>query len=347
MVSKVTRSGFLGRVRASQFLQPLLFWMVAVFVAGFIAAWETRIHRDILYFGVFAPALLYFSRYHWRALSASLVIRLLAVFLGYLLLSLLWSGGPSFDEVYNKIRYALIILSAVAVFAWVFSRDEFWLTRFLAVMLPAGVLVLIFSVLSFYSSEPFPDARLNNLVFYHQNPNSGAVGYYLLIIVGVYGVLAGKTVFQKYGGLLAVLIGSAFLMMAQSRGLIVGAVAATMVQLIYFRVWKILGLVLIGGVAFLVILGQLGWSGRGFFERADSYRFEIWALTLDRVFLSPAIGHGIGADVGVTLESGRREISPHNFVLMVLFVGGGIGGLLLVAILGRCVWVLLGALGKH
>ncbi|WP_155985174.1 O-antigen ligase [Thioalkalivibrio sp. AKL6] len=334
------RAGLWSAKRQSGLLPAFIGWMLAVFLAGFIAAWDTRIHRDILYFGVFFPSIVYFSSFHWRAIGSSWVIRLSALFLFYLVLTLLWGGGAPIGEAYDRVRYAFIILGAIAVLAWMFSVDEQWLSRSLVIMLPVGGGVLAYSILTFYAEEPFPYARLQNQVFYHENPNSGAVGFYLLSIIGAYGVLAGKTVVQKCWGLLALLVGSVFIVLAQSRGLLLGAVLAIFVQLIYLRYWKTIGGLLLGSVVFVVAFELFDWTGRGLLARADAHRIEIWSITVDKILSAPILGHGVGNGLEIVLESGKAMISPHNFFLAVLLVGGGVAGILFSVLVGRSLWVL-------
>lgn len=327
-------------------LPAITSWMLAVFLAGFMVAWETRVHRDVLYLGVFLPALLFYGGAYWRFLGSTWTFRLLALFLGYLVLSLAWGPEGLLGNIYDKSRYALIILGAVAVTGWVLASDEVWLSRLLMVLLPVGAVVLIYSVLTFYGETSYSGARLQNQVFYHQNPNSGAVGFYLLTVLGAYGALAGQAVSLRVLGFLALVVGGAFLVLAQSRGLLAGAFVAIFLQLLCLGRWKLIALLVLALNAVIAGFELFDSSGRGLLERGDAKRLEIWAIVVERILAAPIIGHGISVDTGVVLPSGDRHLSPHNFLLMVLLVGGIVGAGLLMALVGRCVVVLRDAISS-
>lgn len=308
-----------------------LAWGLALFWAGFIFAWTTRVHRDSLYFFVFLPFLLVLGREQLRWLLSSRIIQCLGFFLGYLLLSVAWSPDASFDVLGSKFRYALIIFLAVLATAYMAARDVQWGERFFWILGLAACVVFVYSVSHYYQAHPFPAARLSNLIYYHDNPNPAAVGVLPAFILSLCFVLSGRSQALRLVAVVPLLLSGAFLLLAQSRGLILGAVIGGLFLFIRLRYWKTLVLVLGFALAAVLALEIIDWGGRGLIERAGAQRSVIWQVTLSRIVEAPWFGAGLASDTSVMVGN-RSHVSPHNLWLMAVMVGGVVGGLLLVTL---------------
>lgn len=329
--SLISPQGLWPRFRGWLRDSPFLSWGLAIFLAGFVAFWSTRLHRDSLYFLVFFPLLAALRWRDWKFIFSSGTIKLVSLFLAYMLLTGLW-GGYGDDGLYNSFRYSLIILGAVVAIAWVVSKSDLWPVRWLIALVFAAITALIYSSVVFYAEHPFPASRLVNLLYYHDNPNPAAVGFLLVFVFSLFSVLTGGSRLKWIAivGLLAALV---FLVLAQSRGLLLAAVVSAFVQLVYFRYWKVL---LVAGFAALFGLLALEWTDwgmRGFLERGDARRFEVWQAALSRIAESKIFGEGLGTDTRIEISGGRTVYSPHNLPLMSFLVGGTIGGALLAGLL--------------
>lgn len=310
---------------------PFVSWGLAIFLAGFLAFWSTRLHRDVLYFLVFLPLVTALRWQDWKLIFSSQTVQLVSLFLAYVLLTGLW-GGYGDDGLYNGLRYSLIILGAVVAIAWVVSQSTRWHVRWTIALVFAAVAALIYSAIVFYAQHPFPASRLVNLLYYHDNPNPAAVGFLLVFVFSLFSLLTGgrRLKWIAIVGLLSALV---FLVLAQSRGLLLAAVASAFVQLVYFRYWKILFAAAFAALFGLLALEWTDWGMRGFLERGDARRFEVWQVALSRIAESRFFGEGLGTDTRIEISGGRMVYSPHNLPLMSFLVGGAAGGVLLAGLL--------------
>lgn len=284
------------------------------------------------------PFVVSMTRADWRLLFSCRVVQIVSLFLGYLLLSLVWSPPRGVEFVYDSVRYTLLTLGFVCAVAWVCSRSISCLDRFLIVLVPTATAVLVYSVWIFYADHSFPSSRLSNMVFYRDNPIRGSVGFAFVALLGLAVALNGRRRALKAMGLIGLSVSLLFLLLAQSRGLLLGVAAGAALQLVWHRYWKCLAFsfaILVLGVAAL----EFSDSGaRGFIERADSQRLEIWAGTAERISSAPILGEGIGADTSIVGSDGREYYSPHNVIFMSALVGGLVGLFLFLVVVGASFW---------
>lgn len=81
----------------------------------------------------------------------------------------------------------------------------------------------------------------------------------------------------------------------------------------------LVGALLVSGTAVIVLFSQM------IIERGDSYRLEIWQLTLNKIADHPWIGHGYNADLTLDPGIGYSLQEPHSFALGVLYYVGIFG----------------------
>lgn len=250
----------------------------------------------------------------------------LLLFLGYLLVTLLWSQGVEPSQCYDYIRYALLIFMFVVLVAWVdLVTDGNWLRWLLYLLAPLAFGVLLYSALVFYSEHPFPASRLSNLVFYRHNPNSN-YAYVLLALLGLQWWLTDSSKRLTYLGAGSMVTAAAALVLSQSRTLLLGTVVGSLVLLLGFRRWRCLavgcGLLLLGVVG----LEVANWGVQGLIERGDSYRLDIWALAWQRIAEQPLLGAGIVTEKRFYVAGVYHCM--HNVWLLVALMGGVMGVML-------------------
>ncbi len=93
----------------------------------------------------------------------------------------------------------------------------------------------------------------------------------------------------------------------------------------------IVSIAVTAAVVLLIVPGLMG-------ERGNSYRFELWSLSLQQIAAHPWIGHGYDSELYLDIGVGYLLREPHNFALGVLYYVGVIGLLPWLFMLG---WGLL------
>ena len=315
-----------------------LMWGLIIFLVGFLAAWSTRFHRDVLYFLVLAPFLLGATKGYWKEIWSVPSVKFLLIFFGYLLLSMAWSEDVEQGVLYDNIRYILMTLGFILAVAWVSAVHNEWLGKVLIVLAPVSLFVLIFSFFTYYGENDFPYSRLNNMVFYRDNPIAGSVGFVFVALLSLAAILQHKNSVWRALGWLGFLSALVFLLLAQSRGLLLGVIVGGVILLVCNKYWRVLGLVFVSCAA-VIALVELTDGSRGFIERADSGRFAIWAATYERIAERPYFGEGLGTDYAIERADGRTNISPHNVFLMTALIGGSVGLLLFFCLLASTVFL--------
>jgi O-antigen ligase len=301
---------------------------VILFIVGFLAAWSTRIHRDFFYFMVLLPFLIAMTCRDWLLLFSSRIIQCMSFLFIYLLMSMAWSDSLTLNFALNRLRYTFFILVFVAVLAWIVFHSSNFLKLLLYIIVPISIFIFIYSVYIFYGIHDFPGTRLENMIFYRNNPNLGSVGYLLVILLCIFNILESNDKLTKFLVWIGLSVGIAYLVLSQSRGLLLAFIVGMAIQLIYYRYKKLLiviGIIIIGAVT---VLEYNEFGVNGFIKRADSHRISIYISTIERVAASPIFGEGIATDIRVVNKKGEIFTHPHNVWLMVSLIGGLLGILL-------------------
>lgn len=323
---------FRGRewLRGSRYLEIAVF----VFIAGFFLATDTRLHRDIYYFAVLIPFL---SLIDWKSLvllSETSVFRATIAFIAFLLVTMLWSPNVDIVAVYDRLRYALLIISFILIVSYLSFRDVAWSDRLTVWLIPVGSVTLILSALMFYGDGGnFPGDRLENMLFYRENPLRGSLAF------GFLAVLCGASLIQVRSSKIKIALVAVglsvsliFLLLAQSRGHLLGVAVAMVVTVIACRQWRLL-ISLACFSVLIVAFTQFDAIGiRGFIDRGDSHRMELWSATLDQAMTAPWFGQGLNVDLVFQLENGTAIYSTHNIWLTVFLIGGVCGIIFLLVL---------------
>ncbi len=307
-------------------------WGLVLFLVGFVAAWETRLHRDILYFLLFLPVIVLMTKRDWRVLLGNHLIIGVFSFLSYLLLTMLWASSVDLSEAVERIRHAVITLGFVLAVAWVVANDPIWWQRFLWVAVPAAAAIFLISFWPYYTSGAVFSDRLVNVVFYHSNPNPAAVGFLPVFLISCYALSSGckrPIVLMAFIGLSA---SAAFLVLAQSRALLLAGFIGLLAMLVVRQRWWALVAAMLTAALVLGFWEVSDWTGRGLIERADSNRLGIWEGAVRLIGQSPFLGYGFGSEVPIETDSGREYLSPHNIWLMAGITGGVIGIVMLALV---------------
>nr|WP_282571425.1 O-antigen ligase family protein [Methylonatrum kenyense] len=331
-MTQVVREGF-SNVRRFYWDRNLLTWLVAIFASGFIVFSSSRLHRDVLYFAVFLPFLVFSTREQWRLILQNTGIRLLAALFLFLLLSLAWGPGEDQIDPFDRFRWAVLSLIYFSVVLVAASEDSRVLVKLGLVLSIAACAAVLWSSFQFYGTANGLQGRVYNHLFYSDNPIRGSVG------LAFAGALAGLLLFteKSLSPWMKALFGATFvfvvlfLFLGQSRGLLLALGAAMGVAfIVHGRLkWIALGAIAVG-IA-LIASELLFGPGRSFIERGATYRLDIWQAALLPGLEAPFFGHGLSVEREIFVESvGKTFYSPHNLFLVAFLLGGLVALALLV-----------------
>src|SRR3546814_8074009 len=90
----------IGRQRYRVLTRTDVLAAVTIAILGAALLLETRAHRNLFYLAALPVFLLRLPTFDWRSLADALIARLALAYIGYFLLSALWSDGfswPAFE----------------------------------------------------------------------------------------------------------------------------------------------------------------------------------------------------------------------------------------------------------
>ncbi|MBK5961388.1 hypothetical protein CCR97_24740 [Rhodoplanes elegans] len=242
--------------------------------------------------------------------------------------------------VLGHVRHAILVLSYIGLLAILGARDPGFAVRLFVAMGLTAAAVAAANIWVFYGGLPSLDRlpqRLEGIpgqTMYY-NPNWIAL-LYGIPCVGA----AAAAMHRDTSRLLAVLLAIASLVLfaavvlAQSRGVLIGVLAGLGVVVLLMtselgpvarHVVRAAAAVVVAVVAF-VFLGTL-------LERGDSYRLTVWRLYVPYVEAHPWAGSGLTAILPIDDQHGFKTIHPHNIVYHSLLRGGVFAAAALAALL--------------
>lgn len=145
-----------------QILQNTLIVGIWFFTAAFFLAQDAKAQRGIFFLLLVIPFLFTFST-KWISIYKRPEFALVIAYFILLLLSIFWS-----IELNHETRLDKIFINAFSTlfFFFIFHRYFFesGYTQFISVFCICGVVTALYSLISFYSDAPFPDARLRSML---------------------------------------------------------------------------------------------------------------------------------------------------------------------------------------
>ncbi|CAA0126140.1 Uncharacterised protein [Halioglobus japonicus] len=319
-------------------LSNFVFVMYILFLAGFYFVPNAVDNYKFYIAAVFLPGLFLLPQTFKRSLQSPTWLSLLA-FIGYTLLSSLWSEDFSLAALWRDVRYCAYVLVFILLTLHWFERnrqmpDAIMNAIALVVIVAAAVSVLLFEDLALL--PVLTDNRMVGLGI-TDNPNPSA------FIYGFFGVIAldyarrhwGETRAWIYAAGLPVIV--LFVVLTQSNtGLLALASACAMLFFLDRRRTPpalIIGLA-IGLAAGIYLFWSLGLlnatTDLGFMNR-----FPIWERIIDRWWEAPIFGYGYQPTI-ILLPDGKPSILnyAHSSFLAALRDGGVVGLLLLLMVYG-------------
>lgn len=297
---------------------------------------ETRGGRNLFYIAGLPIFLLQLRSFDWRWLKDSHLLQIALAYLGYFLLSGLWSSGLSWASFADLLRVSLLLALFFLITVQLGMRASRFAERaFQWYAVAAGAsLVGVFAAAAL-GLQPF-GPRFSGLGL-AEHPIIGATLYGAALLMVAFELLPKATDRRLQLLWLSVIaLCAAFMLLSGSRGPLLALAAALAVGFVIADRRAVLG------VAILIAAGIA--AGTIFdldpivllYERVPSAHFEIWRETVAAIAERPVFGHGSLVDVMFEGRA-RPARSPHNLVLANQFYGGIpatalLAGLLLLAL---------------
>ena len=304
------------------------FILLVLFIIGFFITPERSYHRNGYYLLLFLPAIILFLRdSSLRKNSIEIPFILVLVFLLYTSLSLAWSEYKTWEDLYDAMRYTLLILSFFLVIDLAF-RNKKWRVDDLLWWSMIGIsIAALITIITYYTNDSFPSSRIEGVSPYLSITQGGNL-FGLFAIIGLC-FLVHKDKLQKLHyslqilTIISILILCSYIIFSQTRGSIVAFIVTSSVLLLLNKKYKIfIGLLIASTLTISFI--EFSDSIRGFFDRGLGTRPYIWAESLRMIAEKPFFGYGISTNL--TIDIGFKEYGgPHNLVLSLLLKYGIVG----------------------
>lgn len=298
---------------------------------------ETRAQRNLFYLAALPVFLLQLPSFDRRSLADSIIAKLALAYLGYFLLSALWSDGFSWAAFADLLRVSLLSLLFFLVTLHLAGHDDGFPGRlFFWFAATAGASLL--AVFAAAAAGLLPSGwRLTGFGL-ATHPIIGATLYGVALLVATFELLPRASGWRaRLTWLAVVALCAAFMLLSGSRGPLVALGAALVVGFIAAdrRLAVAVVALLVAGVA-LGLLADLR-AIELLYERAPSGHFVLWQQALAAIAERPWLGHGSLVDIDFQAEHGPGR-SPHNLLLANQLYGGLPASLLLAALLLLAAW---------
>lgn len=322
-------------------LPNVVFVTYTLFLAGFYFVPNAVDNYKFYIAAVFLPGLFLLPRAVKLCWSSRIWLSLLA-YLGYMLLSSLWSAEFSPAELWVDVRYAAYILAFILLTVYWFERDRQLPDAIMEAVTLVVIVAAVVSIIAFEGLGLFSMSTEDRLVGLGitDNPNPSAFTY------GFFGVIAldcarrhrgEKLAYVYAAGLLAIIV---FVILTESNtGLLALAAGCALLFLFDRRPASpalIIALCLGAATAIYLawVLGLLNAKADvGFMNR-----LPIWQRILEQWQAAPAFGYGYQPTT-ILWPSGKSSILnyAHSGFLSTLRDGGLAGLVLLLAVYGFAV----------
>ena len=320
-------------------LPNVVFATYALFLAGFYFVPNAVDHYKFYIAAVFLPGLFLLPA-ALRLARGSYIWRALLAYLGYMLLSSLWSADFSVAILWRDVRYTAYILMFILLTLYFFSRDRQLPDAVLQVVALVAILAAAGSLVTFPELAALPALTEARLVGWGtmDNPNPSA------FIYGFFAVFALDYARRHRGEMLAwiyaigALLIVVFIVLTQSNTALLAL--ATACVLLLFTDRRDTGatrLALFTGLALVVVTAvYLAWV-LGFMSGAADLgfmnRLPIWRHVLEQWREAPILGQGYQLHLLVDAEGKPALLNYAHSLFLSTLRDGGIVGLVLLLLL--------------
>ena len=273
---------------------------------------------------------------------------LIALFLGYMTLSVLWSSNN--EPVVKRFSEALLVLTFCLAVPVSIERFHWFLNALVVLVILSAVVNSGYSIYLHYALpdyQPLPEPRLYALGRL-SNPVIGALSYGFATVLAAYMFLNETRRLASAGYLAAIVLFIVAIVLTGSRGVYLAMAAAMSIGMLLhypgnrkLQVTGVAGTLLALSAAAYFFLGP-----EALFSRALSFRPEIWSEFISRTITSNVwIGTGMTTDSEFQLPELLIQ-HPHSVFIATFYYGGLIGLALYLGLVLRAISS-LGAMRQH
>jgi O-antigen ligase len=298
---------------------------------------ETRGLRNLFYAVALPVFLVNLTRLDWRAFWQSPLVRLVVAYLGYVLVSALWSRGLTWAGFADLLRLTVLVFLFFATTVQLALRDDDFPQRlFFWFALAAGATALA-ALVPAVAGALTVKWRLEGFGL-ASHPIIGATLYGFALLATTFVLLPrARTLPARLLWLAVITACAAFILLAASRGPLLALAAAFIIGLALADRRLTLTVIAIFAVAFAAGMASDFRAMELIFTRSQSGHFLLWQQAIGHVAEAPWFGHGSLSDITFENKHGLQR-SPHNLLLANQFYGGIPATLLLAAVLALAGW---------
>lgn len=320
-------------------LPNVVFATYTLFLTGFFLVPNAVDNYKFYIAAVFLPGLFLLPA-ALRLVKGSLIWLSLLAYLGYMLLSSLWSVDFSVAALWRDMRYTAYILMFILLTVYFFGRNRQLPDAALQVIALVAIAAAAASVATFPDLASLPALTENRLVGWGtmDNPNPSAFVY------GFFGVIAldyarrhwGQALAWVYAAGVAIII--LFIILTQSNtGLLALTTACTLLLFTDRRGRQMTRLALVMGLALLAVTAvYLAWVLGAMNSAIDPgfmNRLPIWQHAVDQWRSAPIFGQGYQLQILVDSEGKPAILNYAHSLFLSTLRDGGLVGLLLLSVL--------------
>ncbi len=322
-------------------LSKFYIWTVGLFLLGFFITLNDDNLYHLFIFSVLIPFPLIVKDLwsNTSILNHPVLYWMLAFFL-YMAIASLWTPVDQiafgFDKQFSRAFYILVFCIGIA---YISERHPIAFERILTVLIFAASLVALASILYWAYQYGFDFSKRLTGITRAEHSIQGAAAFAVIYLMALMRLYRTKSFWKILAYGFAVLICLSFIILAQTRGVLIAAAASTLVFLLIKRDFKPVLILMLLAAGFLLISSfWIDWSHllerltRGMHERP-----LIWQYVWHEFLNHPWFGNGTLHDTEIKIN-GRSVFHAHNIYLATLFHGGIVGLALYLAMVGSALY---------
>lgn len=301
----------------------------SVFMLGFFIFPSDKVLHRVFIFLILLPFSLWVIQLgcHHKALFKHPLLYFMLVYLLYTALSGFWTVPQEVSMSWFRpfTRSVYIIVFCVMV-AWVASSAPKFFQQLLTALVFSAAIVALLGIIYWWMSYGGDFSKRLFGITRAEHAIQGTASFAVIFILSLIRFSNAKTLLEKTAYVFAAGICFLFVILAQTRGVLIAMGAASLLFFIFKRDFKPL---FIFGIIILLVLALsfywVDWSTLGDrLTRSMPYRMEIWQTVLNEALMRPWFGHGFIHDSNVHIQ-GDTFHHAHNIYVSTFFFGGLVG----------------------
>lgn len=298
------------------------------FLLGFFTFPSVHWHNKFYYALIIPLYLISLNKGKFQIFLHSKIWVLSMILALYLFMTIFWAQNPEDDGILYYLRRPLYLFVFLSLAMELVLRYPKFIDYLFVLFAWAGTIMAVISIFCFYTSAPFPAARLVHFADQLHGAIEGGIIHGMIAMIIYFHILKRVGGYWKalYFIFMGILLGAALL--SQSRGALGALLIVFFAGALITRDKKML--VSFGCAMAIMIALFLNVESfqKAVTQRGWSYRIELGQKIIARANGSLYFGKGISTNNDFVISSGKKLPHTHNVYLGALLYGG-IAGLLL------------------